>query len=372
MTAPLEEMLSDAMKPTGPVLVEDWTLIVEKAARRNRRDRSIQRFSVVGFLAAALLAVGNTRRGSGEAIAEPAQGGVPVDTGLPTTSEVHLAFAIIFLGALLATGLIATSRRSRSHERHSGWRRFWFAFTLPALLYGPILTLGVLTSESPMEINFLLAVASFLTWYTIPILPMLLVLVIQRIDDKPRRASIACGVWVVLGVGVISLTRAFVEHLSELEGGIRLWPVRGGQPNERALERSSMLEAGPRADWNPPTIFWTEVVFIVILGLVVSSLMVLLRRRSPMAAMSSIVIGYLIIAGYNAVAPLAFALDFDTYVGDVLLGSIFMDLTFFFVPTDFIAASAISAAMASMVWLLWLWGGPPPAKSRQQAQAQEP
>lgn len=194
-------------------------------------------------------------------------------------------------------------------------------------------------------------------WLAVPSLPVLFILVTERVAERPARWRQATASWAILGAAIVSTTAALMEAVSERIGNAayhRLWPTTSSDADQNHLDELGGFGGG----WTPTGIVVRELIVVAVAAVVCG---LTLRRcaRSgavawagaavPLAAMT-------VLVGYSIVTPWAFVMDYDFFVGDSVLGGTLFELLFFPTPADPIGAMALGAAALSMGGLLLAWG----------------
>lgn len=356
MTA-IEDHLSELMQSPSPTSTGRWDEVTADAARVRRRDRSVQRMAVTIFVAGLITGWLLIDRWSGTIDTAPAAAQeFERDVTRSRFSVGHLLPGLALLGALVVAFVVAAVRTRPTGIENRGWRRMFLFFSAAPVLYGPLL----LAAQPANDIT----IVGLLGWVSklvaIPVIPLLLWFLGERVAEEPRRWRTITAVWVILGVGVVLTARGLVDDIVRI-GVDRLWPTNLGH-NAGQGEILPYLDHQPGADWTESRILTLELAWVAGLG-VLNGLLVLALRRKPQLVAIAIPLAVFVALGiYQTVAPLGFTFDFDPFWGDLVLGSVYSELVFAPFPLEPFGAAAISIASLSMVALLWLWGGPIPAE----------
>lgn len=212
-------------------------------------------------------------------------------------------------------------------------------------------------------------------WLTVPSLPVLLVLLAERIADHPRRWRVATALWVVLGAVVVVITTSAIGPVGEIVSDPtyhRLWPTT------LTTQQAGFVDevGGFGSNWTPTQIVARELTAMVLLavasGLTLRHCARIGFARAAAGAVPLAVIVVLVV--YRTVAPWAFRVDFDFFVGDAVLGSTLAELLFFIAPFDPIGSMAIGLAALTMGGLILAWGGARPGEgeARSVSRPSEP
>ena len=358
MNTSVEDRLSTAMQSQEGRDVGGWDEIVSAADRVRRRDSLVQRAAVVCFIAGLatlfVLVIGtsSTVETDPPEPADLAQSPDEIAT-IARFSWLHLAPGLALVVLLVVLAVASARHRVRPLQAPTGWRRYWFVASLVPMLYGPALVLALLVDSSGQ--GPVVFVAAVLKWISLPIVPLLIALLSQRAGELGGRPMTLMGVWVLLGVAVLLTARGLIVDIVEF-GIDRLWPGLNDDP-----ELLRVLDNPPGADWHPGRILTTELAAVVAIAVMSGMLIRFMQRLPKVAAVVVPVAVFAALSIYNEVAPYGFAFDFDPFWGDLVLGGVYSELLLAVFPLDPIGALAISAAVASMVVMLWLWGGPVPA-----------
>lgn len=342
----LEAQLRHALHPeTGPPHAQ-WESVLAGADRVQRRDARVQRFATLGFvvvLASMLATVGRTRTKT----TDHASGGEePISADVVSTG--HLSVGLAILAVLVIAFLIAAFRGPPIA------RPGLFTVLLVPIVAYPIVSHMAFDFGSDSRIPMLTKLVAVVC------LPVLLYHLALRIQERPKRAATAMGVWLPLGTAIVLVARAFISsvirRMNELDN-FRMWPVEfGHNMSTSAIDWTPAVDAP--AHWTPERILQVELLTIVILTLVAGATLWLLRSSPGVATATLMLTMWLTLLVYNAAAPLAFVMDFDFFLGDIVLGAAFVELSFFFAPGDIVGSFAIGTAGLSVGALLWIWGGP--------------
>ncbi len=208
-------------------------------------------------------------------------------------------------------------------------------------------------------------------WLTIPSLPILFILMAERIAERPQRWRATTVIWAAAGISMVGVVARRAESASEAISSVayyRLWPTRVTGPIEVHLDNIG----APWNGWTPAEIVAREMVTVVILATITSLVLRRCATTEPMLAgiaAPAAVMTVLII--YRISTPWAFILDYDFFVGDTLIGATIGELLFFPAPFDPVAGIGIGIAALSMGGLILSWGGAiEPAEQREAQMAQ--
>jgi hypothetical protein len=200
-------------------------------------------------------------------------------------------------------------------------------------------------------------------WLTVPSLPVLFILMAERVAERPERWRQATAVWTILGGAIVLITATRAGAVSERISNAaytRLWPTSSSDSVRIHLD-----ELGGFGDsWTPTGIVARELIVVVVAAVVCG---LTLRRcaRPGIVAWAGAAIpvaAVTVLAGYAIVTPWAFILDYDFFVGDSVLGGTLFELLAFPAPADPIGAMAIGVAALSMGGLLLAWHHPSQAE----------
>ncbi len=225
-------------------------------------------------------------------------------------------------------------------------RRLWVLLAIPAILYGPAIVLFVVThDQSVVHHSHLLAdVSRVLKIITVLGLPVLLKLLVARTTEQPDRWKRSFVVWSAVGVVSVlglSLVRADFATLSNSTSTWANYP--GGPDPHTGFSAAPSLAA----------LLVREVIAVVIIAAAAAWLSK--RSKAPVFTVSAATL--LILCGYLLLAPWAFVLDYDTFVGDTMLGATFGEVLFLVTPFDGFGALALSASALVMTSQILAWGG---------------
>lgn len=194
-------------------------------------------------------------------------------------------------------------------------------------------------------------------WLTVPSLPLLFILLAERVAERPARWGQATAVWAILGGAIVLITANRMEAVSERIGNAayhRLWPTTLSDAGQTHLNELGGFGAG----WTPTGIVVRELIVVVVAAVVCGLAMRRCARLGGLAWAGAVVplAALAVLVGYAIITPWAFIMDYDFLVGDSVLGGTLFELLFFPAPADPIGAMAIGAAALSMGGLLLVWG----------------
>lgn len=212
-------------------------------------------------------------------------------------------------------------------------------------------------------------------WLTAPSLPVLLVLMAERIGERPERWRAATASWVLLGGGAVLAVTVMMGSISKTisDGSYhRMWPTTTEAQSWGHLEAQGWSgESWFGGSWVPTQIIVHELAAVVVIALATG---LMLRRcavgdaRMAAAAVPITIMGVLVC--YRISTPWAFVDSYDFFAGDAVVGATSGELLYFFAPLDPIAAMLIGLAATSMGGLVLAWGGAAvPVAARQHQLA---
>lgn len=232
-------------------------------------------------------------------------------------------------------------------RRHAPW------LAAPPALYGTV-QLGYLlacTGQLPAEWhNELRAISHPLKWLTVLTIPLLIHHLADRMTRRPNLWWQASALWAVVGTVFVWALVPFAPAIAEASAkpdASRLWP------GTEALA-STQADAKFDAAYTVNRIVASELVAVVIIAMLIG-LTFRLRLKSPWTAAGLVpIVAVLSLIGYSLMVPGGFIMDYDPFVGDVVLGGVLADLIIPVTPFDPIGAMAIGIAGLSMGGLLRL------------------
>ncbi len=344
MNTELEERLRTSLRSTTSTR-HDWASVTAAAHRRTRRSSRAFRLAIASF--GALLGFTLLVNGSTDEVTNLDRASSPEGLGeaAPLSTPAFILVVVLTLGLALMAASALVRRPIHEEQALAGWRRWWPLLLLPPLLSAGLhtaWTFSVLASEGIIIAISLLSV---------PCVPLLIWLVAERVGDQPRRWRSLSSVWVALGIACVLWTRWFIVDLVDLTQGSRLWPTEA----DPAVLRS--LEHPPDASWTADRIIVTELLFVVLIAISIGVVFRSVRNAPIYAAFIVPVVTWTMLGVYQFAAPLSFVLDYDFFLGDLVLGAAFANLTFI-LPIDVIGSGAIAFACLSMGLMIHAWGGP--------------
>lgn len=231
-------------------------------------------------------------------------------------------------------------------------RRYWGIAAVIPMLYGFVQFMALMNDtsfESPAAWIFKIA--------TVPSIPVLIYLLAERIAERPTRASLSAFIWATLGSVLILVMSRYGAVVSERVSNVASWRIWPGQPlsvsETEALDEIGVLQNLPTVN----EIVWREVIVVVLIALLVGGAF-RLCTAAPKAAVGLVpitVFGSLV--AYKATTPWAFIIDFDFFIGDMLLGAMLAELMFAFAPFDPLGAIGLALASFTMSSMILAWGG---------------
>lgn len=248
-------------------------------------------------------------------------------------------------------------------------RRWWGLAVLFPVVFATgqlvLLLTGDLPTRSIGEGDRLADLVWVAKWLTVPSIPILAVLLTEKVSERPARWRVATGVWLVIGVATVVVIGTRMGALSETISNAaswRLWPTARSESTDRALD--ALGGFGPR--W---TLGWVVASELVAVGVVALASGLAVRRCArgavpPLAAGAVPLAVAVVLLVYRVAAPWSFRADFDFFVGDAVLGATMGELLFFPAPFDPIGSLAIGIAALSMGGQIVAWGGVAAAPER--------
>ena len=336
MNSDIERRLRSGM--TSEVVgVPDWAG-VELIATKHHRNRVRGLRTALALFAVALGAIAGAPSWTATSEFVPAFGGArTIEDGYRAPALLALA-----LTAVISVFLVVAARRNKPMNRPVGWRRSWPALTLVPVAY-PIVQLITLESSWSM-----VAQAA-----AIPCFPLLFWLLAERVSERPNRVAGAAVLWSSIGVTTVLGTVALIDEVLARSNRNYLWRLWPNRPQESGLD--DLLGPG----WTVDAIAGREMIAVVAIALLTAiSLRIISTRRPKMAAVVLPVVIYCGLLIYELATPWGFMIDYDFFISDAVLGSVFGDLSYPVGPMDLVSSIALGLAALSMGLLLWSWGGP--------------
>lgn len=196
-----------------------------------------------------------------------------------------------------------------------------------------------------------------LKWSTVVVTPLLIALVAERLAaterSVPRLWLGAATLWAVTGVamvGALAPVAAAIAEASAKPDAARLWP------GTEALA-STVADARFDPGYTVTRILIWELVAVVVIAMVVAVALHGQRLVPPFTAMTVPVLVVVSLVVYSILGPAGIIMDYDPFVGDVVLGGTLAELLVPFAPMDPIGALAIGVAGLTMSALLFVTSG---------------
>jgi len=213
-------------------------------------------------------------------------------------------------------------------------------------------------------------------WLTVPSMPILILLLAEKVAERPVRWRAASGLWLVLGSGLVLSVVSRMAYISDAASSVaswRLWPTTLSSDGMDTLGAYESL-GGFGPSWTTGQVIASELLAVVALALASG---LALRRcakdGAPRLAVGAVPVAVMaVLFVYRLAAPWSFRADFDFFVGDAVLGGTIGELLFFPAPFDPIGSLAIGSAAVSMGALIVMWGGVAPAPERVRIVAGRP
>ncbi len=205
-------------------------------------------------------------------------------------------------------------------------------------------------------------------WLTVPSMPILVLLLAEKVAERPARWRAATGLWLVLGIGLVLSVVSRMAYVSDAASSVaswRLWPTTLSSDGRNTLAAYESLGGfGPR--WTTGQVVASELLAVVTLALASGlALRRCARDGAPRLAVGAVPVAVMaVLLIYRMAAPWSFRVDFDFFVGDAVLGGTMGELLFFPAPFDPIGSLAIGLAAVSMGALIVVWGGVAAAPER--------
>ncbi len=233
-------------------------------------------------------------------------------------------------------------------------RRWWGLAAILAIAYGPMLVLtevvGSLEPHPTSLSNTLVNGTWILKWFTVAALPILLYLLIERVQERPVRWRLAAVLWPSVGAATVLVLGFFrADHAYRVTNAASWATYPGGPELSPELLQQTSYSPAPSLT----TLLTHEVIAVVVIALLAARATRLGWRG--VAVIPVIVFGGLIV--YRALTPWSLGIDFDTFVGDTMLGSAFVELQIPFAPFDGFGAVGISISALIMSIQILAWGG---------------
>lgn len=211
------------------------------------------------------------------------------------------------------------------------------------ILYAAVAVLAVLFTDQQAAPTWVVLLAFVLKPLTMLSLVVLAGRLGRLIAFDVRRTAMTAVVWVTGSLLVLAATTAVVTASDVLfDFGCRVWPGGDHQPN---------LAAFTSDQYTATTVIGLEAAAVVAVALV-AAITASLMGRKPIF-FTGVATGFSTLVpllAYSSIAPWSFALDYDTFVGDALLGMMQLELLFFVFPFGlWDGTSAVAFAVAAIV-----------------------
>ena len=195
-------------------------------------------------------------------------------------------------------------------------------------------------------------------------LMILCTLLARQIAYRPGRWRMVFAVWTIVGLGLMAaaaIASDFLQYAINDGGFRRVTPDDYCQ----LIQPGCSENQGPLGILDDPTVMddygWirltlTEAASICLISFF-SALALLVAARSSLPA--ALAVPATVLAGlviYNRyAAPWAYIRDYDSFVGDRILGSLTYDFLFHVVSGSVVSATVLAAFAISMAWMIFAW-----------------
>ncbi len=222
-------------------------------------------------------------------------------------------------------------------------RRFGPWLALPPALYG--LTQGAYllacTEHLPSEWHDeLRAISHPLKWSTVVAMPLLVLRLAETMRARPRLYWQAPMLWAVTGVALVAGLTPYAAAIAEASAkpdASRLWP------GTEALA-STGADAKFDAAFTVNRIVASEILAMIAIAIVVG-LVFRAVRDVPIVAAALVPVSVVVsLIVYSLLVPGGFIMDYDPFIGDVVLGGVLSDLIIPVGPFDPVGAMGIGIA----------------------------
>ncbi len=171
----------------------------------------------------------------------------------------------------------------------------------------------------------------------------------RAVGDNPSAADLwwKLGMfWAVSGAVLLLVVVPFGEQIARAteDGGaaLRVWPGTG-----MAGEYDFLVANDP--GYSVARVVSLELGAVMVLAVVSAICVRVATTRNAAAAMLILPMAVVVtLIFYGTVAPASLVFDYDTFIGDVVLGGLIAELGFFVGPADPIAAVALAFGVSTM------------------------
>lgn len=208
--------------------------------------------------------------------------------------------------------------------------------------------LGVVAPEIADALVWPTLAAKLATVVAIPVALFRLAGLISRRQEASKLWWQLGTAWSALGIAAVLVVVAFGEQLALATAKptvSRVWPGTG-----MAAERGLSVASDPAYTLGRMMI--TEMTTMVVMAWL-AALCVRLTQKVDLRliwALPLVVFGTVTV--YAAVAPWAWIIDYDNFIGDAVLGGLWFELAFFW-PTDAVSSIALAVGASTLSVVVW-------------------